>query len=68
MSSASDGNVIFTNVEFMGKDKDRRDYWYVPNYRDKLFISIPTKGWFEYDSFTINELIKSLNSKGIREK
>lgn len=51
----------------MGKDKENRDYWYVPNYRDKLFVS-DTEGWFEYDSLTINELIKSLNIKGVREK
>lgn len=37
--------------------------------RDKLFVSSPADRWSYYDYYKINnELMRSLNVKGIREK
>lgn len=53
----------------MGQDKERRSYWFLLDERDKLFVSAPNEHWSYYDYFKINnDLIKSLNQKGIREK
>lgn len=49
---ASDGTT-YTNVWFLGKDREHRDYWFVPNNRDKIFVNTRTNDWFEYDLPTI---------------
>lgn len=58
----------YTNVWFLGKDKEQKDYWFIPNYRDRLFVNSDPLTWYEYNLPAINDLIKSLNTKGIREK
>ena len=52
----------------MGKDKEERDYWFVLNQQDKLFVSEKSGDWFYYDIPAINELSKTLNPKGVRER
>ena len=67
ISLASNG-ITYTNVWFLGKDRDHRDYWFVPNNRDRVFVNAQADTWFEYDLAAISELPKSLNPKGIRER
>jgi hypothetical protein len=29
----------YTNVWFLGKDREYKNYWFVPQYRDRIFVN-----------------------------